>query len=256
LRVSEHKISKVCKEIDKNKYLPIINASYGYAKLCCYTVKALQNHNITTSYENICVGLWLMFPSAERLHLSGFEDMPDTDFMEKLIKLRSKPGSGNYLTGGNYKGRTSEFGLPWRLTKKGETYAKQADDIIKGSRKENDIAISNNAAKRDTRRGTINYDTQINPILSSNLYKKFQEELDLTGSLDRESSDVVISEQEICSAFGIYYPTYNLKQKVESKKKALKNLLSMMVTDGIISENASAIRLFLKWLDKRKIGYE
>lgn len=257
MKVSEHKISKICKEIDQKKYLPIIiHGSYGYAKLCCYTIKILQKHNITTSYENICVGLWIMFPKAERLHLSGFEDMPDTDFMEKIIKLRSKPDSGNYLIGGNYRGRTSEFGLPWRLNKRGETFAMEANDIIMGRRKENESLQSKQIKKHDTRRGTINYDTQINPILNSTLFKKFQEELETVGSVGRILSEETISEQEICSTFGIYYPTYNLKQKVESKKRSLKNLLSMMGSDGVISENASALRMFLRWLDSRKIRYE
>ena len=237
--------------------MPIItHGSYGYAKLCCYTVKILQEHRITTSYENICVGLWIMFPKAERWHLSGFEDMPDTDFMEKIIKLRSKPDSGNYLIGGNYRGRTSEFGLPWRLNKRGESFAKEANDIIMGKTKDYETIQSKQVIKQVTRRGTINYDTQLNPILNSTLFNKFQEGVHSGENVESMSSNEAISEQEICSTFGIYYPTYNLKQKVDAKKKSLKNLLSMMSSDGVFSENASVLRKFLKWLDGRKIKYE
>lgn len=255
MRVSEHKISKVCKEIESKKYLTITNTPNGYAKLCCYTVKLLQKNNIMTSYENICVAMWIMFPSAEHLHLSGFEDMPDTDYMEKLIKLRSTPKAGNYLIGGNYMGRTSEYGLPWRLTKKGERFAKEAEVIIQSSVKDHVEPQMISVEINPNRRGTINYDTEINPILNSNLYKRFFEELHSEGNADISSNNV-ISEQEICSTFNIYYPTHDLKQKVQSKKKVLRDLLSMMNADGVSTDKATALKMFLTWLDNREINYE
>jgi hypothetical protein len=235
--------------------MPIANSPSGYAKLCCYTVKILQENNVTTSYENICVGMWLMFPKAERLQLSGFEDMPDTDFMEKLIKLRSTSKAGNYLIGGNYKGRTSEYGLPWRLTQRGKSFAREVEEALAGK-------VSSHINKQTLyeqhagRRGTINYDTQINPVLSSNLYKKFEEGLILVGDETQVLPGYAISAAEICSALRIYYPSENLKQKVEQKKKALKDLLSMMESDGISTDKATAVMKFLTWLDRREVLYE
>ena len=87
MEMKEHAIYKICKEYDSEKYLAIASQSSGYAKLCCYAVKKLNENEIVSSYENICVALWLMFPKYEKFHLKGFDDMPDTDYMEKIIKL-------------------------------------------------------------------------------------------------------------------------------------------------------------------------
>jgi len=126
IEMKEHAINKTCKEHDPEKYLAIASQSLGYAKLCCYAVKKLNENEIVTSYENICVALWRMFPKCENFHLTGFEDMPDTDYMEKLIKLRSTPNDQGYLTGGNVGTHAKKFRKPWQLTRKGQLYANEA----------------------------------------------------------------------------------------------------------------------------------
>ena len=210
-----------------------------------------------TSYENICVALWIMFPKADRLHLSGFENMPDTDFMEKLIKLRSMSKDGNYLIGGNYRGRTSEYGLPWKLTSKGQAYANEVEQALKGIGVRNYILDEKKKEiKQANRRGTINYDTQIDPILNSNLFKKFHEKLLSVKNPNEVLPEYTVSAPEICSAFHIYYPSYNLKQKVEEKKKSLRSWLAMVRSDRMNTEKAVALREFLMWLSKRDIDYD
>ena len=131
MEMKEHAIYKTCKEHDPEKYVAIASQSSGYAKLCCYAVKKLNENEIVTSYENICVALWLMFPKYEKFHLKGFDDMPDTDYMEKIIKLRSTPTQQDYLTGGNV-GFDKNIQNPWQLTRKGQVYAEEAGNIFSG----------------------------------------------------------------------------------------------------------------------------
>ena len=123
MKIKDHEISKVCTELDSTRYIALSEMKYGYGKLCCYTVKLLGDNEITTSYENICVAMWLLFPKAKNFHLAGFDDMPDTDYMEKLVKLRSTLNDQGYLIGGNTKAKTHR---PWKLTLKGSKLAEEA----------------------------------------------------------------------------------------------------------------------------------
>ena len=133
IEMKEHVINKTCKEHDPEKYLAIASQSLGYAKLCCYAVKKLNENEIVTSYENICVALWRMFPKCEKFHLAGFEDMPDTDYMEKLIKLRGTPKNQGYLDGGHIGTHNESLRHPWKLTRKGQLYAQEAENIFSGT---------------------------------------------------------------------------------------------------------------------------
>ena len=71
-----------------------------------------------------------MFPKFEKFHLKGFDDMPDTDYMEKVIKLRSTPKEQDYLTGGNVGTKNKNLRSPWMLTRKGQLYANEAESVV------------------------------------------------------------------------------------------------------------------------------
>ena len=131
MKISDHELSKVCKKIDLKKYDGLLSDGKGYQKLCCYVVKLLDDNSIITSYENICVALWKMFPEADRFHLYGFDDMPDTDFMEKLVKLRGVH-THEVIMGGNKGGATARYGFPYHLTAKGLDWAEETEEMLSG----------------------------------------------------------------------------------------------------------------------------
>ena len=148
MKISDHELSKVCKKVDVKKYGGLLSDGKGYQKLCCYAVKLLDDNSIITSYENICVALWKMFPEADRFHLYGFDDMPDTDFMEKLVKLRGVH-THEVIMGGNVHGQTTKYGFPYHLTTKGLDWAEETEEILTGTAKS-----AGKQKMRDT--GTVN----------------------------------------------------------------------------------------------------
>lgn len=240
MKIQESKVGKVCIEQDQNKYLPIVSEPIGYAKLCCYTVKLLHDNDIFASYENICVALWIMFPKCERLHLAGYDNMPDTDYMEKVIKLRSTPKNQNYLTGGNFQGKTSEHGYEWRLNGKGELFAKEVEEILAGGT----VATrSRNAAKEKsyTGAGGSNYESELRHMWASKLWNRF-----MSGdSLDK------ISGPEVASALDLLYSSSRFADDVKERKRYYEAYLNRVENQGVPDERFALTREFLKKLQYR-----
>ena len=129
MKLSEHKISKVLKEQDSKKASAAVGVTSGYMKLCCYALKKLDENNIIATFENICAALWVMFPKVDKMHLFGFDDIPDTDLMMKAIKMRSWHDY-QVFGGGNSKDKKSQE--PWYLTEKGALWAKEVEGILSG----------------------------------------------------------------------------------------------------------------------------
>ena len=46
MKIKDQKISKVCTELESEKYLGLASQSAGSAKLCCYAVKKLNENEI------------------------------------------------------------------------------------------------------------------------------------------------------------------------------------------------------------------
>ena len=242
MKIADHEISKVCTEQDQVKYLRIATEPIGYAKLCCYAIKKLRDKEITTGYENICVALWKMFPKAPRFQLSGFEDFPDTDFMEKLIKLRSTPKNQGYLIGGNFQGKTSQFGSPWNLTRKGQAYAKEVEEIFIGIVEA--PSKKNSKPKSEMTLGTINYETAFKPIWKSRLYQQFQE----------EQHELNVDAPSICAAVDMFYSSDTLKKDFQERYQFYMRNIESAKKDGISNNKIEQTKKFLEWLKHKVVS--
>ena len=232
MEIKEHAIYKTCEEHDPGKYVAIASQSSGYAKLCCYAVKKLNENEIVTSYENICVALWRMFPKCEKFHLTGFEDMPDTDYMEKLIKLRSTPNDQGYLTGGNV-GFDKNLRKPWQLTRKGQLYANEAEKIFSG-----DIASPEIRKKEERPPDTI--ENIFRYIWQSELFIQFAE---------NQKSDSV-DALSVCAALNMRYSQSKFKDDLKRKCESFEHHLNSFENSGISDKRFDQTRKFLAWIRK------
>ena len=237
MKIKDHEISKVCTELDSTRYVALSEMKYGYGKLCCYTVKLLGDNEITTSYENICVAMWLLFPKAKNFHLAGFDDMPDTDYMEKLVKLRSTLNDQGYLIGGNTKAKTHR---PWKLTLKGSKLAEEAKNFLEGK---SNIPLKGKSEQPSTKKGTMDYlkpfkDNQTNQTL---VFKKFE---------NNESIEN-IENSAICRSLGMIYSSSSFASDCKKQIKLLKQRITEARKDGIESPELETYDQFLKWLDSQ-----
>ena len=237
MKINDHEISKVCTELDSRRYIALSEMKYGYGKLCCYTVKLLGDNEITTSYENICVAMWLLFPKAKNFHLAGFDDMPDTDYMEKLVKLRSTLNDQGYLIGGNTKAKTHR---PWKLTLKGSKLAEEAKNFLEGK---SEIPTKGKSEQSSAKKGTMDYlkpfkDNQTNQTL---VFKKFE---------NNESIEN-IENSAICRSLGMIYSSSSFASDCKKQIKLLKQRITEARKDGIESPELETYDQFLKWLDSQ-----
>jgi hypothetical protein len=237
MKIADHEISKVCTDLDSTRYIALSEMKYGYGKLCCYTVKLLGDNEITTSYENICVALWLLFPKAKNFHLAGFDDMPDTDYMEKLVKLRSTLNDQGYLIGGNAGAKTHR---PWKLTLKGSKLAEEAKNFLEGK---SDIPTKGKSEQSSTKKGTMDYlkpfkDNKTNESL---VFKKFE---------NNESIEK-IENSAICRSLGMIYSSSSFESDCKKQIKLLKQRITEAKKDGIESPELETYEQFLQWLDSQ-----
>jgi len=232
MKIKDQKISKVCTELESEKYLGLASQSAGYAKLCCYAVKKLNENEIVASYENICVALWLMFPKFEKFHLKGFDDMPDTDYMEKVIKLRSTPTQQDYLTGGNVQ-QQQENRKPWQLTRKGQLYASESENVFSGK-----VATPEQKITKDKPSDTIN--NTFRYIWGSLLFNQFVN--------DELPEDV--SKFSICGSLNLQYSSNNYKDDVTRKISSFKQHITSFENSKMTHDKFPKTKEFLIWLTK------
>ena len=232
MKIKDHGISLVCKEHEVEKYLAIASQPSGYSKMCCYAVKKLNENEITTSYENICVALWLMFPKAEKFHISNFEDMPDTDYMEKLIKLRSTSTNQGYLTGGNVGTKDKKFRNPWQLTRKGQIYAKEVESVFSGA------VDAPKIIKKDVK-PPDNFVNTFNKLWESDLYIQFS----------KNQVPDLIDDIIVCATFDMSYSPRRFKDDFKRKCMQFEKYLNSFEKD-ISDKRIEQTRKFLAWLKK------
>ena len=237
MKIKDHEISKICKELDSKSYVALSEIKYGYAKLCCYTVKLLGDNSITTSYENICVAMWLLFPKAKNFHLAGFDDMPDTDYMEKLVKLRSTLNDQGYLIGGNTKAKTFR---PWKLTLKGLNLAEEAKNFLEGK---SVIPTKGKSKQSSTKKGTIDYlqPFKKNKTNETLVFKRFE----------NDESIQNIENSAISRSLGMIYSSSSFKTDCKKQIQLLKQRITEAKKDGIESPELKTYEQFLKWLDSQ-----
>ena len=234
MEIKEHAIYKTCKEHDTEKYLAIASQSSGYAKLCCYAVKKLNENEIVSSYENICVALWRMFSKCEKFHLTGFEDMPDTDYMEKLVKLRGPPNDQGYLDGGNVGTHDKSLRHPWKLTRKGQMYAQEAENIFSGN-----IVTPEIRKNDDTDNRKLRLINTFNNLWKSDLYIQF----------DKNEIPDSIDELLVCATFDMLYSPKRFKDDFKKKLSKFESNLNAFEKDT--SDNRiDKTRKFLAWIKK------
>ena len=230
MKISDHELSKVCKKVDIKKYDDLLSESKGYQKLCCYAVKLLDDNSIITSYENICVALWKMFPEADRFHLYGFDDMPDTDFMEKLVKLRGVH-TDEVIMGGNKGGATTKYGFPYHLTARGLDWAEETEETLSGTAK-----VTGKQKMRDT--GTVNKTKYFKEIVKSNLFQKFASEEVFNGTRNTD----------IAAALDMYYSSDSFTRDLKEKINEISKDATALQKEGFEEIDLNQVSEFLKWI--------
>jgi len=246
MKLSEHKISKVLTEQDTDKSRSAVGQTSGYMKLCCYAVKMLNESNILCTFENICAALWVMFPKVDKMHLFGFDDIPDTDLMMKAIKMRSWH---DYFVfgGGNSKDKKSKE--PWYLTEKGAMWAKEVDGILSGT-------IVTTSQEEVRTQGTSDMHTE---LLEKILVKKVrdgngnvigEEPNDLYAMYKENPEHETIRKSIIASTLGIYFIDKTFKDDYKQKNKELSNILKQRKIENNSSELDVKLLDFLKWIER------
>ena len=235
MKISDHELSKVCKKVDVKKYGGLLSDGKGYQKLCCYAVKLLDDNSIITSYENICVALWKMFPEADRFHLYGFDDMPDTDFMEKLVKLRGVH-THEVIMGGNVHGVTTKYGFPYHLTTKGLDWAEETEEILTGTAKS-----AGKQKMRDT--GTVNKSSYFKKITQSDLFQRFASGKAFDGTRNTD----------IAAALDMYYSSDSFTIDLKEKINELSKDTTKLENEGDADIVPNQVSEFLEWIKTRGI---
>ena len=231
MKLSEHKIFKVLKEMDPKKYKVVAGETSGNMKLGCYALKKLEENEITATYENLCVALWIMFPKVEKFHLYGFDDIPDTDLMEKLIKLRSWHDY-KVFGGGNTKDK--KISKPWYLTEKGGLWAREAEAILTGK-------IVSSAKEKLREKGTSkNYVDELQKIIDSELHKIYQE----------NPNQETVRKSMIASALEIYFIDKTFLEDFNKKKKEIFEYMRERKTEKKNTDLDKQIKDFLDWIQK------
>ena len=175
------------------------------------------------------ITFWISF---EKFHLKGFDDMPDTDYMEKVIKLRSTPKEQDYLTGGNV-GFDKSLRSPWKLTRKGQIYAEEAERIFSGETE----APAN--TKTETKKTSHSFENTFRSIWQSDLYHQFTE------NQIPESVDEILA----CATLDMNYSPRRFSDDFNRKISNYENDLKAFEKD-ISDKRIEVTRKFLAWLKK------
>jgi hypothetical protein len=106
--------------MDANKYLLISSRE----KLIAYTISFLSEKNIQTSFNNICIAAFKLFP--EKFKFSNeFSDYPHIEMLNRTL-LHILPKQLDYATG--------SARIDYKLTKVGEIIAKQVVNDLDGGK--------------------------------------------------------------------------------------------------------------------------
>lgn len=231
MKLSEHKISKVLKELDPKKYKTVAGEKSGYMKLVCYTLKTLEENKIIPTYENICAALWVMFPQADKFHLYGFDDIPDIDLMEKLIKLRSWHDY-KVFGGGNTKDKSGNE--PWYLTERGALWAREASAILTGK-------IPSSAKEKPREEGSSkNYTDQLKKIVDSELYRLYKE----------NPTQETVRKSSIAPILGIYFIDKTFNKDFSKRKNEIFDYLKKRKNENKNTELDIQVKSFLEWIQQ------
>ena len=106
--------------MDADKYLMISSRE----KLIAYTINFLSEKNIQTSFNNICIAAFKLFP--EKFKFSNeFSDYPHIEMLNRTL-LHILPKQLDYATG--------SARIDYKLTKVGEIIAKQVVNDLDGGK--------------------------------------------------------------------------------------------------------------------------
>ena len=252
MKVSEHNISKVCKKEKKDRYMQLTNTPDGLLRLICYAVDFLIKKKIETSYPNICVAVWKMFPDTKRFQLEPFTDFPDTNEMERFIKSHAMPKYKNVMRGGSSKSGNER--MPYQLTDKGKQWAEEAALILSGKKRASaKITVSKSKKTAGAYRQT-DYNKIFKSVVTSNLFKLYEEELE--GGTKNVMSDYKITKLEAVNFLGLPYPMSNLKKVGEAQLAHLVESVKRSRDDKADFEKQDSIESFLNWVEKKGVNYD
>jgi hypothetical protein len=150
------------KPLDSEKYLLISSRE----KLIAYTISYLVKNKVQTSFNNICVSSYKLFP--EKFKLS--EEFPEYPHLEMLNRtlLHILPKQLDYATG--------SARIDYRLTQLGEIIAKQVENDLLGIR---NIKISKKEIIDKHKTGQKNDYEKFKLYINNHQQKIFDNDLDL-----------------------------------------------------------------------------
>lgn len=183
---------------------PVIDALQPYAedsygewdlnRLAAYTIKRLQDEQIPTTFENIVVAAYKMFP--RKFSLVGFPDYPDAARVNRAL-LQLRPKYRNWARGNVRKG--------FVLTESGISEVNRVEEALSlGSRHP---ASSMRAVKRRARPRTRDLTEDIELVERSGLFTKWRQG-QLGSATELEFFDLV-------GAYA-YSPAKAIRQRLET----------------------------------------
>jgi hypothetical protein len=184
-------------------------------RLTVYAIKHLRDRGIESTFENIVVTLYKMFPGS--FSLVGFNEYPDSNRVNRQL-LHCRPKYRNYVTGNMRQG--------WLLTEKGLEVAEEAEGLLEtpsipSTRQKRQMPVSRERTK------SIHF---VNEITNSEAYNKYQQ-----GLLDR------IADIELC-----YVLHANLDTPPRILTKSLQKLKDYARTVG-----NNDVMKFLEFIQQR-----
>jgi len=127
-------------------------------RLATYAILRLHEDNVVTSFENVVVALFSMFP--KRFCLNEFEDYPDSNRVNRAL-LQLRPKYRNWALGSTKAG--------YRLTPMGLSIAKQTQSLLQDPKLQVDHHRESEAVMDPK-------ETLRKQVLSSSAFIKYKEE--------------------------------------------------------------------------------
>lgn len=148
--------------LNSEKYLLISSRE----KLIAFTISYLTKNKVQTSFNNLCVAAYKLFPDKFKLS-EEFPEYPHLEMLNRTL-LHILPKQLDYATG--------SARIDYRLTQLGELIAKQVENDLKGLK---NIKINKKEIIDKHKTGQKNDYEKLKLFLDNNQQKIFDNDLDL-----------------------------------------------------------------------------
>jgi hypothetical protein len=167
-------------------------ASFDLNRLAVFTIHWLEQHRITTSFENIVVATFRMFPA--KFALDGYSQYPDAARVNRAL-LQLRPKYRNWARGSVQKG--------FVLTQSGLAEVARVSEALQGLREAEQIS----PRRKSLKPRTMDLSPDLQQLQRSALFAKWRD-----GNI---SSGTLLEFLDMLNAY-VYTPPRALKERVDS----------------------------------------